>query len=53
MLANGNTAEVTEQVINMLEKSETNNDFIAKFKTYISLYEKDGYLPAGRMPLKR
>ena len=53
MLANGNTAEVTEQVISMLEKSESNSDFIAKFKTYISLYEKDGYIPAGRAMLRR
>ena len=53
MLANGNTAEVTEQVISMLEKSESNSEFISKFKTYISLYEKDGYVPAGRPLLKR
>lgn len=53
MLANGNTAEVTEQVISMLEKTESNSDFITKFKTYIGLYEKDGYVPAGRPALRR
>lgn len=54
ILSSGNnTAEVTEQVINMLERSETNSEFIAKFKNYTGLYEKEGFIPAGKNLLKR
>lgn len=48
MLSGSNTAEVTEQVISMLEKTETNAEFAAKFKSYISAYEKSGFTPAGK-----
>lgn len=54
ILSNGNnTAEVTEQVINMLERSETNSEFIAKFKNYTGLYEKEGFVPSGKNIFKR
>ena len=53
MLSGGNTAEVTEQVINMLEKAPTNAEFCTLFKNYIAMYEKDGYMSAGRTPLRR
>lgn len=48
MLSGSNTAEVTEQVISMLEKTETNVEFAARFKSYIGAYEKSGYTPAGK-----
>lgn len=48
MLSGSNTAEVTEQVISMLEKTETNAEFAAKFKSYTGAYEKSGYMPAGK-----
>ena len=53
MLSGGNTAEVTEQVINMLEKAPTNAEFCTLFKNYTAMYEKDGYMSAGRTPLRR
>lgn len=53
MLANGNTAEVTEQVINMLERTSNNAEFSTKFKSYIGMYEKDGYVSTGRLPLRK
>lgn len=48
MLSGSNTAEVTEQVISMLEKTETNAEFAAKFKSYTGAYEKSGFTPAGK-----
>lgn len=48
MLSGSNTAEVTEQVISMLEKTETNAEFAAKFKSYIGAYEKSGFTSAGK-----
>lgn len=53
MMSSANTAEVTEQIINMLEKSENNSEFVAKFKTYIGMYEKEGYIPVGRNTIRR
>lgn len=54
MLSGGNTAEVTEQVISMLEKAPTNAEFCTLFKNYIAMYEKDGFTTsAGRTPLRR
>lgn len=53
MLSGSNTAEVTEQVINMLEKTETNAEFAAKFKSYTGAYERSGFTPAGKPLLGR
>ena len=53
MLSSGNTAEVTEQVISMLDKSATNAEFMAKFRAYIGAYEKAGFVPAGGKGLTR
>lgn len=52
MLANGNTAEVTEQVIAMLERSETNDEFISRLKNMMNVYEKEGY-SIGRNILRK
>ena len=42
-LSAGNPAEVTEQLIAMLEKTATNEEFIARLKGWLNVYEKDGY----------
>lgn len=52
MLANGNTAEVTEQVIAMLERSENNDEFISRLKNMMNVYEKEGY-SIGRNILRK
>lgn len=52
MLANGNTAEVTEQVIAMLERSDNNEEFISRLKNMMNVYEKEGY-SIGRNILRR
>ncbi len=51
MLSNGNPGEVTEEVIAMLEKSETNEEFIASLKSWTNMYEKKGY-SAGKSFLR-
>lgn len=43
MLATGNAADVTEQVIDMLGKSETNEEFIASVNRLATGYESKGY----------
>ena len=48
MMASGNNAEVTERVINSLEKTKDNNEFIQRFKGIEGAYEKEGFFPGGR-----
>ena len=43
MLGNGNPAEITEQLIAMLEKTENNKEFVAKIRAWNSAYDKDGF----------
>ena len=43
MLGNGNPAEITEQLIAMLEKTENNKEFVSKVRAWNSAYEKDGF----------
>jgi transcription termination factor Rho len=43
VMANGNTADVTEQLISMLAKTQTNGDFLEKLKNWISVWDKEGY----------
>ena len=43
MLGTGNPAEITEQLIAMLEKTENNKEFVAKIRAWNSAYEKDGF----------
>ena len=43
MLAGGNTADVTEHLISMLEKTNNNEEFLQRLKDWVSIYEKDGY----------
>ena len=42
-LAGGGAAEVTEQVVPMMAKTATNEDFLAKLKDWIKIYEHQGY----------
>ncbi len=43
VLAGGNTADVTEHLISMLEKTANNDEFLQRLKDWVSIYEKDGY----------
>lgn len=50
-LSSGNPAEVTEQLISMLEKTATNEEFVTRLKGWMNAYEKDGYT-TGRSFMK-
>ncbi len=43
VMANGNTAEVTEQLIGMLAKTQTNEAFLEKLRSWLSVWDKEGY----------
>lgn len=44
MMSSGNTADVTEQVISMLDKTESNAEFVKSFSSKVtSVFEKEGY----------
>jgi transcription termination factor Rho len=43
VMANGNTAEVTEQLISMLAKTQTNAAFLEKLRGWLSVWDKEGY----------
>ena len=42
-LENPCAAEVTEQVVPMMAKTATNEEFLTKLKDWIRIYEKSGY----------
>ena len=42
-MANGNTADVTEQLIGMLAKTSTNAAFLEKLRSWLSVWDKEGY----------
>ena len=46
MLGGSNQAEIMEQFIAMLEKSENNSDFVSKIKGMGNAYEKEGFVAA-------
>ena len=48
VLAGGNPAEVTEQLIGMLNKTNTNEEFLQRIKEWVRIYEKDGYTASNR-----
>ena len=50
-LSSGNPVEVTEQLISMLEKTATNDEFVTRLKGWMNVYEKDGYT-TGRSFMK-
>ena len=43
VLFGANPLEVTEQLIGMLAKTQTNEEFLQRLKEWVSIYEKDGY----------
>ena len=43
LLSTGNTTDVTEQLIGMMDKSETNEEFLVKLRGWLGVYERDGY----------
>jgi len=43
VMANGNTSEVTEQLISMLAKTTDNDAFLDKLKGWLSIWDKEGY----------
>jgi transcription termination factor Rho len=43
VMANGNTSEVTEQLISMLAKTQNNEAFLEKLKGWLSIWDKEGY----------
>ncbi|HWR23574.1 MAG TPA: transcription termination factor Rho [Feifaniaceae bacterium] len=48
VLSGGNPADVTEQFISMLEKTNTNEEFLNRLREWLSIYEKDGYTSSSR-----
>ena len=48
-LAAGNPPEVTEQLIGMLDKTDTNEEFIQRLTAWNRIYEKDGYSAGKRI----
>ena len=48
VLSGSNTAEVTEQLISMLDKTSNNEEFLQRFKEWVHIYEKDGYSAQNR-----
>ena len=43
VMSNGNTAEVTEQLIGMLAKTQSNDAFLDKLRGWLSVWDKEGY----------
>ena len=43
VMSGGNTAEVTEQLISMLSKTATNDMFLDRLKSWLSVWDKEGY----------
>ena len=43
VMSGGNTAEVTEQLISMLSKTPTNDVFLDKLKSWLNVWDKEGY----------
>ena len=42
-LSSGNTAEVTEQLITMIARTQTNEEFLVRLKDWLNIWEKEGY----------
>ena len=43
LLSNSNNQETAEQLIGMIEKTDNNADFLVRLKSWIAVYEKEGY----------
>ncbi len=42
VLSSGNTAEVTEQLISMLVRTQTNEEFLIRLQEWLAIWEKRG-----------
>jgi len=49
VLSGNNPSDVTEQLISMMDKTATNEEFLTKLKDWIGIYEKEGYTTGGRV----
>ena len=47
VLAGGAPTEVTEQLITMMNKTETNEEFLIKLRDWVRIFEKQGYTSSG------
>ncbi len=43
VLSAGSTAEVTEQLISMLVRTENNEEFLQRLRDWLTIWEKEGY----------
>ena len=43
MLSKGNSQEAAEQLISLIEKTKTNEEFFERFKGWMKVYEKEGF----------
>ncbi|MGI6175894.1 MAG: transcription termination factor Rho [Christensenellales bacterium] len=43
VLSTGNSVEATEQLIGMMIKTKTNDDFITRLREWLTIWEKQGY----------
>ncbi|MBP3941901.1 MAG: transcription termination factor Rho [Christensenellaceae bacterium] len=43
VLSSGNTTEVTEQLISMIVRTRTNEEFLRRLKEWLAIWEKEGY----------
>ena len=48
MLSAGGAQQSTEQLISLMEKTSSNEDFFRRLKGWISVYEKEGYTMGGK-----
>ena len=43
VLANGGTGDVTENLVNMMDKTSNNEDFLIRLKDWVRIFEKEGF----------
>ncbi len=43
MLANGGTGDVTENLVNMMDKTPNNEEFLIRLKDWVRIFEKEGF----------
>lgn len=43
LLSSSNTADATDQLLSLMAKTTTNQEFIARMRDWMNLYERQGY----------
>lgn len=43
VLANGGTGDVTENLVNMMDKTSNNEEFLIRLKDWVRIFEKEGF----------